>query len=367
MIKHFFFTSRLDYKSGWGTLTINYLKEFDKNNIIVICNKRNLNHNYKQYNILHKPLEYLKNPFLILIDYFKLIKIIKKYKDHKIYSHFPVEPYSLILPLVSRFFISNIYYAIGTYSLELQKNIKTKLIFYFAKKNFNKIIYFSSFTKSNIEKNINFNFTKIKKIINPIIYLKDKKNFSNKKFKKKTILSIGEIKPRKGYHLLINVLEKINNKFKKNYDLIIIGKSDNENYKNELKNIAKKYNLQKNIKFKNNVSEKKIKEYYRKSNIFVLLSKKLGNHFEGFGIVYLEALYYGLPIIVSKESGAKDLVKISKKIKVIQPENNSLIAEEIIKITNSKIYLNGKLNNKILHNHCKLNKIKLSNFYSKLK
>ena len=105
MIKHFFFTSRLDYKSGWGTATVNYLKEFDKNNIVVICNEKNSNHNYKQYNILHKPLEYFKNPFLILIDYFKFIKIIKKFKDHKICSHFPVEPYSLILPLIKKFFI----------------------------------------------------------------------------------------------------------------------------------------------------------------------------------------------------------------------------------------------------------------------
>ena len=46
-----------------------------------------------------------------------------------------------------------------------------------------------------------------------------------------------------------------------------------------------------------------------------MLSEKIGNHFEGFGIVYLEALSFGLPILVSKESGAKDLTNISKNIK----------------------------------------------------
>ena len=34
------------------------------------------------------------------------------------------------------------------------------------------------------------------------------KYYEIEKFKNKTILSVGEIKPRKGYHFLIKVLEK---------------------------------------------------------------------------------------------------------------------------------------------------------------
>ena len=52
-----------------------------------------------------------------------------------------------------------------------------------------------------------------------------------------------------------------------------------------------------------------------------MLSEKIGNHFEGFGIVYLEALSFGLPILVSKESGAKDLTNISKNIKTLIQKN----------------------------------------------
>ena len=35
-------------------------------------------------------------------------KILSKYDSNKIYSHFPVEPYSLFLPFISKFFYSNI-------------------------------------------------------------------------------------------------------------------------------------------------------------------------------------------------------------------------------------------------------------------
>jgi len=367
MTKHFFFTTRLDYKTGWGTNTINYLKEFDKENIVVICNKKNLKHNYNQYNILHQPSEYLKNPFLIFFDYLKLSKILRKYENYRLYSHFPVEPYSLILPFIKNFFISNIFYAIGTYTLELQSNIRTKLIFYFAKKSFDKVVFLSSFSKFNIENKINFNSTKTKIIINPIINLKKNKNLKIKKFNNKTILSVGEIKPRKGYHYLIEVLNIINNKFRKNYDLIIIGKSYNQNYLNELKNTIKKYKLEKNVKFKKNIDENKIKDFFKKSNIFVLLSKKIGNFFEGFGIVYLEAMHYGLPIIISKESGAKDLLKIDKKISAFKPDNINLISKKIIEITNNKKKNYTKLGNTVLKNHFYLNKNKFKNLYRKLK
>ena len=40
MFKHFFFVSCLDYNSGWGTTTLNYLKLIDKKDVIVIYNKK---------------------------------------------------------------------------------------------------------------------------------------------------------------------------------------------------------------------------------------------------------------------------------------------------------------------------------------
>ena len=131
---------------------------------------------------------------------------------------------------------------------------------------------------------------------------------------------------------LEEVLVKLNTYYKKNYNLILIGKSDNTNYQDKLNLIVKKNYQTKNVKFLTNVSEKKLKFYYEKSHLFTMLSKKIGHHFEGFGIVYLEALNFGLPVIISKESGAKDLVNIKKSIKTFNPEKIDKIAREIIRI-----------------------------------
>ncbi len=364
MSKQLFFTSRLDFKSGWGTLTINYINEFEKKDVIVFCNKKNSTFGYKQYEILREPLDYVKNPFLIFIDYFKIKNILSKYSTYKIYSHFPVEPYCLFLPLISKFFYSNIFYAIGTYSLELDENYRTKFLFYLAKKKFQNIIFFSSFTKNNIERKIRFNYTKFKKIINPTIIIKSNKQ--QKKFEKKTIICVGEIKPRKGYHYLIEVLVRINRYYKKNFNLILIGKSNNSNYQDRLNLIVKKNYQSKNVKFLTNISEEKLKFYYQKSHLFTMLSKKIGNHFEGFGIVYLEALSFGLPILVSKESGGKDLSNINKNIKTFNPKKIDNIAKEIIKITNNTKLMSFNYNFNILKDHNNTNKLKLKKFYKTL-
>ena len=363
MIKHFFFVSILDYGvSGWDTYSFNHIKEFDKKNVVIICNKKNSKYRYDQHAILRKPNEYIKNPFYIFFDYIKIKKILKKYKKDQKYSHFTIEPYSLFLPFISNFFVSNIFHSVGTYTIKLQKTFKTKLLYYFARKKFNKVIFMSSYTRSICEKYITFSSTCEKKIINPTVYLESK--YKKKvKYKNKTILCVGALKPRKGYHLLIKVLSKLNKKYNRNYNLILLGNTDDKNYMTLLNKLIKKYDLKKNVQIRNDVSEERIQEYFLKSHIFVMLSKLYNYNIEGFGIVYLEALFYGLPIIISRESGAKDLLNINKNLKVIAPENSTKIANEIIRITNSKKYTDARYNKRIFLDYNKSNKIKLSNFY----
>ena len=172
MFKHFFFVSCLDYNSGWGTTTLNYLKLIDKKDVIVICNKKNNKIGYDQYQLISKPLDYLKNPFKIILDYIKIKKILKKHKDFKLFSHFPCEPYALLLCLIQKFFKKNIYYAQGSYTLILLSSFKTKFLFNFSKKYFDIIVYSSRYTKKTINKVEKFKLSKLKKVINPITYLK---------------------------------------------------------------------------------------------------------------------------------------------------------------------------------------------------
>ena len=82
-------------------------------------------------------------------------------------------------------------------------------------------------------------------------------------------------------------------------------------------------------------------------HVFVLPSV---NSFEAFGIVQLEAMVHGVPVIASDLKGVRIPVKFTKNGYTFKNENSSDLADCIIKINNSK-YL---FNKKIIQNRCLL-------------
>ena len=82
-------------------------------------------------------------------------------------------------------------------------------------------------------------------------------------------------------------------------------------------------------------------DIYCKSDIFLLFSKDYNYNVEGFGIVYLEALSKGCTIMISKESGGKDLRKLSKELYVFDPRNLNSISDKIL-----EYYRSGGVNRK---------------------
>ena len=132
-------------------------------------------------------------------------------------------------------------------------------------------------------------------------------NFVNKRKSVKQIphnkecyrfLTIGVDWHRKGIDKTIKFIQKLNS------DKSIYAKLDVVGVKNTSE---KKYD---NIKFHGYLSKKyksslnKLKNLYEKADFFILLSRN-----EALGIVFLEAAYYGLPIIASCVGGIKSVVK----------------------------------------------------------
>lgn len=56
------------------------------------------------------------------------------------------------------------------------------------------------------------------------------------------------------------------------------------------------------------VSDERLGEIYRGSDIFILLTKTVGMSFEGFGIVFLEAAQHGLPVVAGISGGSTEAV-----------------------------------------------------------
>ena len=198
------------------------------------------------------------------------------------------------------------------------------------KKNIEKIINFSEKTivvsrklKRIGKKYLEINKDKIIVVPNGInredIYTEKNKNIQDYK-DKKVILSVSHLIKTKGIDLNIKAIAKLKSKYS-NIIYLIIGKGDE---KKKLKELVNKLNLQNMVKFIGEVSHHKVMEYMAVCDIFSLPSWN-----EGFGIVYLEAMAQGKPVIGCQGEGIEDFVENGKTGLLVKPKDVDSLVEAL--------------------------------------
>jgi len=204
--------------------------------------------------------------------------------------------------------------------------LETKLMPLFYKKS--KIITISKSSAETIEKENIGNKEQILGIVNPgIEFYKIKKM---QKSKNPSILFLNRIKRYKGVHILLQAINEINKKKDsklKNLEVNIAGTGDDLE---EMKDFAEKNEL-KNVKFLGRVSEEKKQELMQKAWIFVNPS-----FVEGWGIVNIEANYFGTLVIGSNVNGIKDSVINGKTGLLFDYGNYNDLADKITDLVKNK-------------------------------
>jgi glycosyltransferase involved in cell wall biosynthesis len=129
------------------------------------------------------------------------------------------------------------------------------------------------------------------------IAFEDKKqNIEIGQVKKGHMLFVGTIEERKGLHLLLDTLSLL--KTEKNDFVVNIlgGVTEDEYYENLLKKISE-YGLENHVFFHGRVNEKVKSDYMKMSEVFIFPSL-----LEGYGMVLLEAMSFGLPVVAFNNS-----------------------------------------------------------------
>ena len=140
--------------------------------------------------------------------------------------------------------------------------------------------------------------------------------------KKPIIFSAGRFVYYKGYQYLIEAIKKID------AYLLIAGSGP---LKNKLRKQIKTLGLEKKVFLLGKVQSEDLGNYYRACDIFCLPSIHKS---EAFGLVQLEAMYFGKPIISTdiKESGVKWVNQNNLTGILVPPKNSQALAEAINKL-----------------------------------
>ncbi|MFA5880337.1 MAG: glycosyltransferase family 4 protein [Candidatus Margulisiibacteriota bacterium] len=217
------------------------------------------------------------------------------------------------------------------YSLKGRKKILAQYIL----KNADKVLVNSEFTK-NVVLKLNIPLLKIIKItpcpqIN--IYSSDiQKLIKNEKI----ILSVCRLVQRKGIDTVLRSLPYVW-KVDQSIKYVIVGDGPD---KDRLHSIVKNEivsSWQKNIIFTGEISSADLNDYYQQADIFILLPREIKGDIEGFGMVYLEAGLYKLPVIATDSGGITEAVK-ADVTGIVLPANPDykIVASTIISLINDE-------------------------------
>lgn len=136
---------------------------------------------------------------------------------------------------------------------------------------------------------------------------------------------------KKGVGYLLNAAQLIKRRLPNIY-ISLIGKRD-ENIARITNNVCKKQNLHDVVKFFGVVSDKNLPLYYAASDILILPSV---SKLEAFGIVLLEAMASGLPVIGSDIPGVRSVIKSSEAGFLVKPKSSQDIVRKIARVSRLK-------------------------------
>jgi asparagine synthase (glutamine-hydrolysing) len=137
----------------------------------------------------------------------------------------------------------------------------------------------------------------------------------------------------KGYDLVIESLCKLKEAYP-GLKYLIVGKYDDRE-KVRLDKMIQKHQLENQVIFAGFVPDEALAEHFNLADIYIMPSEK-----EGFGIVFIEAMYYNKPVIAGNKDGSVDALLNGRLGLLVNPVSEEEITSAITKmILDKKHYL----------------------------
>lgn len=135
------------------------------------------------------------------------------------------------------------------------------------------------------------------------------------------ILFLGNIIYRKGLHILLKAIKSLKTKIK----VDVVGSLTPEpRYAHDMERYVLAHGLLPMVEFHGSLDNGPLIEIYEQAHIMVVPSS-----YEGFGIVYLEGMGFGLPAIGTTAGAAREIITHGKDGYLIEPDDVSALARHL--------------------------------------
>lgn len=333
-MKVFALTSEFNSKNGWGRYSLDIVSALGREEVkcTIVTSRGSINESkIPAISVLPDPDNYYRNYFMAVWYAWRLRKFAR---DCDVVHSF-IESYSSIAYWLSRFtgkkYFVTTHGSYGVMPFRLPRHLR-----YFHKKSFasaKKVLCVSDYTKKRLAEyglrnllviNNGIDFERFYRI--PMPAYEDREDI---------VLSVGALKYRKGQHISLHAFAKAQKTFAGSR-YVIVGDRTDEDYFKSLKKMADDLHINDNVDFVSSISDEELMGLYKKAKVFILTSISKGTHFEGFGLVYLEANACGLPVIGSSNSGAEDAIKDGETGFLVEQKNSEAAADAIEKLLGKK-------------------------------
>lgn len=158
---------------------------------------------------------------------------------------------------------------------------------------------------------------------------------------KSVILCIGRLSEAKGFQYLIRALPIVRKKIP-NVHLVIVGKDNGYGYLRKLTKLATQEGVEPYISFVGGVNDEE-----KKALLWIAPVVAIPSVEEPFGIVALEAMASGKPIIASKVGGLKEILSADKYSLLVESESSEQLAQALISAMNDESMIIGAKTDRI--------------------
>lgn len=139
------------------------------------------------------------------------------------------------------------------------------------------------------------------------------------------LLTVGRVVPRKGHETVLRaVADLVSGGFDLTY--LIAGTGP---HRPALEGLVSELGVEEHVEFLGYVPEDELSSVYQAADVFVMPNRDAGGDIEGFGLVFVEAWFHGLPVVAGDAHGPPQVVREGEDGFVVDPGDHEAIVDRM--------------------------------------